>query len=306
MPVSKGFAIDLMDTINNEGNIYQELVERVEQIRKRNLICYFSFAAHPAGAIDEHDTVVLENILKSLDLHRFDGGLDLLINSPGGDPNAAEQIILTCRSFSTSFQVIVARRAMSAATLVAMGSDKIVMSNTSELGPIDPQMIQQLPNGAQILRPASSYIAAYLDLVNRAQQAILSQAPPDPFLALLQGTVDPSWIQVCENARRLSRTIAEDVLKRYMLSGKTDQQISSTIDNFIKVGELTSHGRVIRSNTAKHFGLEVDEVDQNSDLWKTVWELFMRAEHYLSSKRLAKYFICHKGGINVQAQVVRF
>jgi len=300
----KGFGLELMDQIQNEGTVHHKLVDEIERTRKRNFICYASFFQHPAGTIMDIDATLIENILKSIDLDRYDRNLDLLLHSPGGSPLSAEKVILTCRSYSESFRVIVPKTAMSAATLIAMGADEIVMSDTSEIGPIDPQMIMTTRDG-QIMRPAAAFIDAYLELIHNAQDAILNNKPPHPFLELLRG-MDPSWIQTCLKARDLSRTIAKEYLKKYMLSQKTDEEISHTVEKFMRVGEELSHGRVIRAEKAQEYGLKIELIDKASDLWNRIWELFMRFENYVQAKNLAKYFICRQGGINVQAQRLSF
>ena len=53
-------------------------------------------------------------------------------DTPGGSPEAAADVIRVCRSYSQRFRVIVPNAAMSAGTLIAMGSDEIVMSDTSK------------------------------------------------------------------------------------------------------------------------------------------------------------------------------
>ena len=67
-------------------------------------------------------------------------GLDLLLQSPGGDIDKAENIVYMCRNRFSSFRVIVPESAKSAATLIALAADSIIMGYTSELGPIDPQI----------------------------------------------------------------------------------------------------------------------------------------------------------------------
>ena len=140
----KGFGLRLMDVMQNEGIVHHELIAQVEQLTQRNLLSYTSFFQHPAGIIDDHDPRMIETLLKSIDLSKYPGTLDLMINSPGGSPTAAEKIVLTCRAYATSFRVIVPQTAMSAATMVAMGADIILFTPTSEIGPIDPQMVQRL------------------------------------------------------------------------------------------------------------------------------------------------------------------
>jgi len=48
--------------------------------------------------------------------------------------------------FTESFNVIVPNFANSAATMLAIGADKIIMGTNSELGPIDPQIAVMLPS----------------------------------------------------------------------------------------------------------------------------------------------------------------
>ncbi len=300
MTREKGFGLDLIDTINNEGIVHTRLIERIEKETERNLICCTSFFAHPAGAIDDRaDPEVLENILKSLDLERYERKLDLFIHSPGGSPTGAERIILTCRSYSSAFRVIVPRNAMSAATLVGMGADTILMSETSELGPIDPQMIQQLPSGQAIMRPASAYVGAYLQLVNDAQSAIADRRPPHPFIELLRQQ-DPSWIQVCLQARNLSRTVAQQCLEQHMLKGKSKNEVAEVVENFLQEGEQSAHGRAIRAQKAKEYGLAIEQADSDGDLWKAIWEMYLRCTDYVQRQQVAKYWLSRNGGVNVQ------
>ena len=50
--------------------------------------------------------------------------------------------------------------AKSAGTLVEL-ADVIVMSDTSELGPIDPQIVSRDANGQLVQRPAHTYVDGY-------------------------------------------------------------------------------------------------------------------------------------------------
>jgi len=84
----KGFGLRLMDDIQNEGVVHQDVVARIEALTKRNLVSYSSFFAHPAGIIDDHDPRMIETLLQSIDLSKYPGTLDLMINSPGGIPTA--------------------------------------------------------------------------------------------------------------------------------------------------------------------------------------------------------------------------
>jgi len=294
-----------MDVIQNEGTIHHELVERIERLTKRNLVSYTSFFQHPAGIIDDHDPRMIETLLNSIDLSKYPGTLDLMINSPGGSPTAAEKIVLTCRAYADRFRVIVPQTAMSAATMVAMGADSILFTPTSEIGPIDPQMLQRLPNGAVIVRSAKAHIDAYRELVGNTQAAIKSNEPPHPFIELLR-RIDPPWIQECLKARQLAQKIAVEFLSRWMLSGLSDFEVEGVVQRFVEEGEQGSHGRAIRAEKAKEFGLSgVEVIKTENDLWKPLWELHVRCQGSVQGKGLAKYVVARNGGINVQAKAVQ-
>lgn len=299
----KGFGLRLMDQIQNEGSVHTEAVAAVEAITRRNLIVYESFFSHPAGIIDDPDAEWIERLITSIDLSKYPDTLDLMIHSLGGNPTTAEKVILTCRSYAKSFRVIVPRTAMSAATLIAMGADVIIMTDTSEIGPIDPQMRLQTQQGV-VSRPAAAFVDAYLDLVNKMQEAIKKNEPPHPFAELLR-KLDPSWIQVCVKARQLAERIALDYLMRYMLNGKTEPEIRAVIANFLTEGEEFSHGRAIRAEKAATYGLKTEVIARDEALWQAVATLHARCENYVQSRAFAKYFVCRAGGVNINVRQIQ-
>lgn len=66
--------------------------------------------------------------------------LYLVVDSPGGDLYSAVKIIRILRTKFTHISGIVPYRAMSAATLMLLGTDEIYMSEESQLGPLDLPM----------------------------------------------------------------------------------------------------------------------------------------------------------------------
>src|SRR5262249_46262744 len=66
--------------------------------------------------------------------------LDLLLVSNGGDPTVAWRGVSLIRERTKKFSVLVPQAAYSAATLIALGADEIVMHPHGNLGPTDPQI----------------------------------------------------------------------------------------------------------------------------------------------------------------------
>ena len=64
----------------------------------------------------------------------------LVIDSPGGDAKSAYQIARFIRKKCGGFVAVVPEYAKSAATLLCLGADKIIIGKNAELGPLDVQV----------------------------------------------------------------------------------------------------------------------------------------------------------------------
>ena len=155
---------DLLTT--NAYNIHrQPLIKRIQELLDdAKLVVYTASPYHPLPSIMIQDIPTFEDLLRSLG--EMEDGV-LMINSPGGDADAAEKMLMMCRKrFKHSFKVIVPDYAKSAATMIALGSDEILMGYLSELGPIDPQF-RTAPIGPGL--PARSLIDG-LDVIRKKVQ----------------------------------------------------------------------------------------------------------------------------------------
>ena len=68
--------------------------------------------------------------------------IGLLVDSPGGDAKAAYQLAMMLKNQCGRFTAIVPRYAKSAATLLCLGAESILMSDDAEIGPLDVQIIE--------------------------------------------------------------------------------------------------------------------------------------------------------------------
>jgi hypothetical protein len=91
--------------------------------------------------------------------------LDLLLHSPGGSAEAAEAMVSYLRTRFDHIRVFVPLAAMSAATMMALSADEIVMGDHSQLGPIDPQFNIVTPEG-----PRSAPAQAIIDQFDLAKE----------------------------------------------------------------------------------------------------------------------------------------
>lgn len=120
--------------------IRRKYISDLSKITGRNVITYYSgwlSRQNTANTdINDSDMDGFMNCVHELDCSK---GLDLILHTPGGSPNAAEAIVNYLRDkFKKDIRVIVPQLAMSAGTMMACASKTIIMGKQSSLGPIDP------------------------------------------------------------------------------------------------------------------------------------------------------------------------
>src|SRR5690606_3683380 len=126
--------------------IRDRYMQRLVGLTGRPLIVYAvdMFNHNPNAQIVISDMQGLMEVFKDLP----GPNLDLILHSPGGQAEATDRIVRYLRSKFTNIRVFVPFAAMSAATMLAMAADEIVMGKHSQLGPIDPQIT--LNNGISL------------------------------------------------------------------------------------------------------------------------------------------------------------
>jgi ClpP class serine protease len=97
-----------------------------ETERKRSLLVYVTSMRRNAEAQIARD-VICELLAQLQALPDGTKNLDLLIGSNGGDATVAWRIVSLIRERVETFSVLVPQAAFSAATLIALGADEIVM-----------------------------------------------------------------------------------------------------------------------------------------------------------------------------------
>ena len=85
--------------------------------------------------------------------------IDIVVDSIGGDVGAAYSVVELLRTHAKSFTAVVPRFAMSAATLICMGADEILVDECSKLGPLDAQIPQNKGGGYDFSSALSPFSA---------------------------------------------------------------------------------------------------------------------------------------------------
>lgn len=232
----------------------KDIFQAIHDRTGRTLLCYVG------REISEEDVRYLAALL-----HAVEPGapLELLLNSPGGSIHTAET------SPSAEFRMIVPDQAKSAATLVALGASEIVMSTTSELGPIDPQVSLQDRKGNWIWHFAFDYIEAY-----KAAEDNYRTQPDDSAHKAVFESLDPVRFRSMEKMVEYTRKCAENLLKRH--GGSYTLVPSKLMDRDM----FPVHAQVIDWETAQRtVGLKVTYMDDHNPLWRLYWRLYCHLQN---------------------------
>jgi hypothetical protein len=275
------------------------LIKEIQTVTKRKLIVYVANFNHPLGGIHLTDIMPFEEILRTADPS---DEIDLLLNSPGGEINAAEKIVAMLRARYTHLRVVVPNQAKSAATLIALASDQVVMGYLSELGPIDSQIVMMNPDGSpgQTV-PAQSVIDSIQLIKDKLKEAKTRGEPTEPYI-VMSSRIDPVIWDLAIKAQSLSAQFAEKWLSRFMCKGNP-QLAKEIAAKFMDVKRFLSHGRMIGPGDAKDLLPSVMELARDSELWNKSWELYVRCEWFLNANQTAKLYANERTVINLGATV---
>lgn len=214
----------------------------VSGITKRPLVVYATafhnpvkvqFAA-PFLSIDLSDKDGFHEVTRNLK----GDALDVFIHSPGGSAEATESVVKILRNKFKDVRFIVTGTAKSAATMMIMSGNSILMDSNAELGPIDPQV-----HVRGRFSPAGSIIEQF----DRATKLLAKNPDQLPVWIPILQEFAPALLVECENYIKLSKKLVSTWLAEYMFAGEPrSKHRASIVARFLANEKNTlSHARRI-------------------------------------------------------------
>ncbi|GAB4938282.1 ATP-dependent Clp protease proteolytic subunit [Mycobacterium avium subsp. hominissuis] len=194
--------------------------------------------------------------------------LHLLLASPGGDGETAIRMVRSMQTRCSELTVLVPDMAKSAATLLCLGADKIMMGPAGDLGPVDPQF--QI--GGRSLASAKEIVAA----IDEAERRVKESPETYPLFAGLLSDVNMLMVEQARSALDRTEALVREAL------GCCESRSTEDVDNLTTalkaplIEEPKSHSAVIDVQAAQKFGLPAESYDPASEEWRRVWELWTR------------------------------
>ncbi len=252
----------------------KHLIELLEIERASRVLTYVTSDRQPASAQIGEDA--LRPIFDVLATIGHADKLDLFIYSRGGALEVPWRIASALREASNGWDILVPFRANSAATLLALGADRIVLGRHGELGPIDP-ILNVRKAGSNESTPAQDTInvedvMAYLRFA-REEAGLSDQDALAGSLKTLTDRLDAVGL----GSVYRTRTHIRDVARRMLTSRKealTERAMDTIIETLAE--KVYAHGHAIGFGEAKEIELSVERPSARAE--DLMWELLQAYE----------------------------
>lgn len=204
------------------AELRQECYKRIEQYfgdNRKVLLYATKFVTPIPGApvsIDLSDVDGFTDLTKSVDISY--NKIALVLHSPGGSPEVTDRIVKILRNRFSDILFLIPHSAYSAATMLALSGNEIIVHPSATLGPIDPQITFPTKEGMRTA-PARSI----LDGFEKARERIRKIGPSElPVYIPLIEKYSLDLFEYCERSEELAKDLVIDWLKQYMLSNDID------------------------------------------------------------------------------------
>ncbi len=240
----------------------------------------------------------LENIVKNA-IKLFQDQKDriaIVLDTTGGYVEVVERMVHVIRKHYKEVLFIIPDRAMSAGTVFVMAGDQIFMSDSSCLGPIDPQIEK---DGKFV--PALSYLNQYQRLYDKAEKGQLNTVE-----LMLLNNLDPGELYQFEQARKLSHDLLTNWLSEYKFKDWIDKSTGKSVPKKKKreraeeIAEILSdnkkwrsHGRMITRDTltskSENLRLRIEKIENNPDLLSALDDYVGLLKDYMQREELSLF-----------------
>jgi hypothetical protein len=234
----------------------QKLYALIERDRKTKVITYVT--SDRAGMETQIAQDCIDLFVDLLDLIGPTPKILLILHTNGGQTSAAWRLVNLIRTFCDELEVLIPLKALSAGTLISLGSDKIVMTKQAALGPIDPSLTHplnpQIPAGNQLARVPVSVeaVRGYLDAI--AAMKIRNATALAGIVIDLSNKVHPLVLGEIFRSRAQIRFLANKLIKGQV---KNPTKVKKIID--FLCADSGSHDYTINRREAAELGLRIEK-----------------------------------------------
>jgi hypothetical protein len=222
----------------------QAVIERASELLGGPLLTYWN---NPRGSVCSSDVVALNEILERLGSHET---LYLFIKSDGGSGQVSLRMVNLLRRHCKNLVALVPLECASAATMITLGANQILMGPTAYLTAVDTSLNHAL---SPVDRD-NDRVSVSLDELNRVIRRWRAEQPDatdNPYKSLY-AYVHPLVIGAVDRAESLSMMLCQELLAYHVDSEEAAHKIAATLNS-----KYPSHSYPILLNEAAKIGLKV-------------------------------------------------
>lgn len=306
MPTINEVQNEILDAKNKaQDTIRRQYLEALSKYTGRDTIVYASaFSSHKGPEIPALSMAVTPEDVQGFmsAVHGLTNDrLDLILHSPGGSMEAADQVVQYLRTKYKHIRAIIPQNAMSAATMIACACDEIIMGKHSAIGPIDPQVTFPTPTGS-FTAPAQ----AILDEFEQAKAEVEANPSTAPLWVTKIQNYPHGFLTICSTTLALAQQKVEEWLNAHMFkrrpkAKRPGKEIAAWLAN---AKEHKTHGRPITIQTARDVGLRVTALEKDQDLQELVLSTYHATMVTFGVTNCVKMIENHNGrGLFLQVEI---
>ena len=286
------------ETTPNETKLPAEVIAEIENLVEGRVIVYVSYRS--VGPWD------ITPFYESLAEIGHQENLSILIASSGGYPDDAFKLANLIHEFGEHVTFIVPTNANSAATLLCLSGNRILMGPTSELGPTNPMMsVDQRLITPTVLEPGGGSDGDRRDWDALPKRTMAAHALRDFLIAanvltseggydpeklsvyMTQGILNPFLLGDFERSGKIALQYAESLLKNFMF--KDDPDVAEKAEKTARLlceGYFDHSYPIARKEAREHLKLKVE--DMSDDLWQAASSLVHAYGVMMREQRIAR------------------
>lgn len=222
----------------------QEAIEQISDVLGGPLISYWN---NPRGSVCQNDVVAMYEVLERIGHHKT---IFLFIKSDGGSGQVSLRLVSLLRQHCQQLVALVPLECASAATMIALGANQILMGPTAYLTAVDTSLNHALSP----LDRDNDRVNVSLDELTRVIRLWRSQQPDttdNPYKHLFP-YVHPLVIGAVDRAESLSIMLCRELLSHHIEDENTADRIATTLNS-----KYPSHNYPILLAEAHKIGLNV-------------------------------------------------
>lgn len=274
-----------------------QLISNYNKLRNTFAVVYVAAIGKPIPdiSLSQDDYYLIHDLVRDTESRK----LDFYIETPGGNADAAEEIVRCLHNKFDEVSFIVSGAAKSAGTIMVLSGDKILMTETGSLGPIDAQV-----------KIGRSVVSAYdyMEWTREKHEEAERVGKLNPFDAVMIAQISPGELESVNYALKYAEDLVVDWLVRYKfknwkvtetrktpvtddMKSKRANEIAAELLNHAK---WRIHGRSIKASDLRAIGLRITKVDEDEKLRDVVYRIQTVCRLLFSSTNTYKIFATEK------------